>query len=157
MNDEKKREFTRRITAANPTEMIVILYDMTLTYLEDAREAIDTGDIPRLSKELGRARGCLSELIRSLHLEYDPAPVMMQLYRFCIRRLAACEASKNPEPLEEIRRVVGPLRDSYAQLAAKTGGAPVMDNSQSVYAGLTYGRGSLNENLVGNANRGFLV
>jgi flagellar protein FliS len=37
------------------------------------------------------------------------------------------------------------------------GGAPVMDNSQSVYAGLTYGRGSLNENLVGNANRGFLV
>ena len=41
MKKEKKQEFTLRITRANKTQMVVILYDMVLTYLEDAIEAFE--------------------------------------------------------------------------------------------------------------------
>ena len=44
MTDEKKKEFTRRISEANPTEMVVILYDIALTYVEEGQEAFDAGD-----------------------------------------------------------------------------------------------------------------
>ena len=40
MKKEKKQEFTFRITRANKTQMVVILYDMVLTYLQDALEEL---------------------------------------------------------------------------------------------------------------------
>ena len=157
MTDEKKKEFTRRISEANPTEMVVILYDIALTYVEEGQEAFDAGDPEGFRKALGRVRATLTELMNSLNIAYEPAPAMMQLYRFCIRRLARSEAANETEGLREVWRVLDPLRDSYASLAAQTSAAPVMGNSQTVVAGLTYGRGSLNENLTGDTNRGFLV
>ena len=39
MTDELKKEFTLRITQANPISMITILYEIALAYLEEAAEA----------------------------------------------------------------------------------------------------------------------
>ena len=41
MKKEKKQEFTLRITKANKTQMIVILYDMVLEYLKDSLESLE--------------------------------------------------------------------------------------------------------------------
>ena len=41
MQDTLKQEFTRRISMANSTELIVILYDMVLAYADDAQEAFE--------------------------------------------------------------------------------------------------------------------
>ena len=173
MKKEDKQQFTLRIAQANPTELVVILYEMLLCYLEDAREALgpeeatSKGNAPLGNAPLGqeefrsairKARGCLNELVQSLHMEYEPAPALMQLYLFCIRRLAAGEQRRDMEPLEEIKRVVEPLHDAYGQLAAQNSAGPVMRNSQTVYAGLTYGRNTLTENMADQgANRGMLV
>lgn len=43
MTREMKQIFTRRITQANSTQLVVILYDMILTYLKDAADAYDIG------------------------------------------------------------------------------------------------------------------
>ena len=42
MTDNLKQEFTRRISVANSTELIVVLYDMVLSYADDAEEALKT-------------------------------------------------------------------------------------------------------------------
>ena len=39
MTKECKQQFTLRITQANATQMVVILYEMTLQYLADAEQA----------------------------------------------------------------------------------------------------------------------
>ena len=44
MTQERKQEFTRRITQANKTQMITILYEMVLDYIEEARDAISVGE-----------------------------------------------------------------------------------------------------------------
>ena len=44
-----------------------------------------------------------------------------------------------------------------AQVAAADDSAPLMDNAQQVYAGLTYGRGELTENPAPGENRGYLA
>ena len=155
MTKESKQQFTLRITQANSTQLIVILYEMTLCYLEEGEAAQNREE---LKEAIRKTRGCVNELIQSLHLEYEPAPTLMQLYLFCIRRLAACEGRGDRQALADIKKVIQPLRDAYAQIEELNDRGPVMNNSQTVYAGLTYGKNTLTENMADQGtNRGMLV
>lgn len=158
MTKEVKQQFTLRITQANPTEMVVILYEMLLCYLEEGRSALEKEDMTAFREAVRKARGCLNELIQSLNVKYEPAPAMQQLYLFCIRALALGEAKQSEEPLSEIERVIRPLHDAYDKIADQNKSGPVMNNSQTVYAGLTYGRNTLTENMADQgSNRGMLA
>lgn len=158
MKKEDRQRFTFRIAQANPTELAVILYEMLLCYLEDAEEALEAGDTVLFREAVRKSRGCLNELLGSLDLHYEPAPTLQRLYMFCLRRLARGEQRRDREPLAEIRRVIVPLRDAYGQIAASNSAGPVMNNSQTVYAGLTYGRNTLTENMADQGtNRGILA
>ena len=155
MTKECKQQFTLRITQANSTQLIVILYEMLLCYLEEGESAQDR---EALREAVRKARGCVNELLLSLHLEYEPAPALRQLYLFCIKRLAACEARGDMQALEDIKKIIQPLHDAYAQIEKLNDNGPVMNNPQAVYAGLTYGRSTLTENMADQgANRGMLV
>lgn len=155
MTKECKQQFTLRITQANSTQLIVILYEMLLCYLEEGEAAQNREE---LKEAVRKARGCVNELIQSLHLEYEPAPALMQLYMFCIRRLAVCESRGDVQALADIKKVIQPLRDAYAQIEELNDGGPVMNNPQTVYAGLTYGKNTLTENMADqSANRGMFV
>ena len=158
MKKEQKQEFTRRITQANSTELVVILYEMLLCYLEDGENAIKHGEAELLHEAARNARGCLNELVNSLNLNYEPAPALQRLYMFCFRRLARAEQRMDSAPVDEIRRVIKPLRDAYGKIAGENSAGPVMRNSQTVYAGLTYGKNTLTENMADQGtNRGILA
>lgn len=155
MTKECKQQFTLRITQANSTQLVVILYEMLLCYLEEGDVAQDREE---LKEAVRKARGCVNELIQSLHMEYEPAPSLMQLYMFCIRRLAACEARGDKQALADVKKVIRPLCDAYTQIEKLNDNGPVMNNSQTVYAGLTYGKNTLTENMADQGmNRGMLV
>lgn len=154
MTEECVKQFTLRISQANSTEMIVILYEMLLTYLDDAENALTSGDEMALSEAVRKSRGCLNELEHSLDLAYEPAGTLLKLYLFCARKLVHAKAHKEGA-LDEIRRVIIPLKDAYKEIAPQNANGPVMGNSQTVYAGLTYGRNTLTENMADQgANRG---
>lgn len=158
MTRERKQEFTLRITQANSTQLIVILYEMTMEYLEEASQALEGGELPAFREAVRRIRGCLGELMESLDLQYEPAPALLSLYLFCVRRLAYGEFHKDPKALGEIAGVIAPLLDAYSRIQDRNTAGPVMGNSQTLYAGLTYGRNSLMENTGDpGANRGMLA
>lgn len=155
MTKECKQQFALRITQANSTQLVVILYEMLLCYLEEGKMSEDR---ETLREAVRKARGCVNELMQSLHLEYEPAPALMQLYLFCIRRLAVCEAREDRQVLDEVKKVVQPLHDAYAQIEKLNESGPVMNNSQTIYAGLTYGKSTLTENMADQgSNRGMLA
>lgn len=158
MKREDKQQFTLRITQANATDLVVILYEMLLCYLKDAREALEEQKESAFDEALRHARGCLNELLNSLHTEYEPAPALQKLYLFCIRRLSLAGWRRNGAMLEEIEKIISPLCDAYKKVAEQNPAAPVMNNSQMVYAGLTYGRNSLTENMADQGtNRGMFA
>ena len=158
MTSVEKQDFTLRISQANSTQMVVILYEMLLCYIRDGKKSLEQGDKTEFRAAVHRAKGCVSELMHSLNLQYDPAPALLSLYGFCIRRLAAAECGQRALPLEEIERIIVPLRDAYEQIAGQNSAGAVMGNSQAVYAGLTYGRNSLTEDMADQGtNRGMYV
>ncbi len=146
MTKEQKSQFTLRITNANSTELVVICYDMTLENLEEGMKAESD---EQLSGAIRRARGCINELLTSLHTEHEVARNMQSLYLFCIRRLAAAARKKDKAPLGEVQLVLRPLRDAYEKIAQQNPDGPVMKNAQTLYCGLTYGKtASLSESLA---------
>lgn len=156
MTKEYKQQFTLRITQANKTELIVILYEIVLAYTEDAETALDKGEIAEFREALRKMRGCFGELIASLNLNYELAARLLSLYLYCNRELTKADIRKEKEPLMHIKSVISKLLTAYRELAGQDESGPVMQNSQTVYAGLTYGKNSLSENLSDQgANRGF--
>lgn len=158
MTKELKQEYTLKITQANKSELIVILYEMLLLYLEEAEQGHEKEDKAGFRDGIRKARGCLKELMASLHFEYEPAMNLLQLYLYANRELAKADIRNSVEELQHVKMVMNKLHDAYEKLSEQDVSGPVMANTQTVYAGLTYGKNSLTESLADQgSNRGFRV
>lgn len=158
MTKEMKQDFTLRITQANKTQLITILYEMTLLYIEEAEAALEAEDDTAFRAAIRKVIGCMNELTASLHFEYELAQRLLQLYLYINRELVQASIHRQKENLEHVHRVIGELHSAYQQMEGQDVSAPVMGNTQTVYAGLTYGRNTLTENISDPcANRGFCV
>ena len=158
MRDDLKKEFTRRIAQASPVSMITILYDMALVYLEDAETALKVKEKKKFVQEIHHAQDCLMELLNSLDMKYEPAAALRELYLYMHRELAGAIISMSEKPVLQPKSILVRLRDAYLELEKTGSFEPVMDNTQQIYAGLTYGKNSLVESLAQPVNnRGFLA
>lgn len=158
MTKELKQEYTLRITQANKTQLITILYEMALQYVNEAKEALAAGDRTALKNAVRRIQGCMCELMDSLHLEYEVAQNLLQLYLYINREVAKAALYNSEENLEHVRPVLENLAAAYRKIEGEDMTEPVMGNTQAVYAGLTYGRDNLMESAADPAaNRGFSV
>ena len=158
MTKELKQEYTLRITQANKTQLITILYEMILIYIDEAKDALDVDSRADYKMAVRKIQGCVNELMDSLHLEYDLAQKLLQLYLYINRELAQASIHYDMGHLEHVRLVIGELHKAYKKIEGQDQSGPVMGNSQTVYAGLTYGRSTLTENIADPAaNRGFCV
>lgn len=158
MTKELKQEYTLRITQANKTQLITILYEMALLYVGEAEDALATGDRTELKDAVRRIQGCMCELMDSLHMEYEIAHHLLQLYLYVNREVAQAALHNSAENLAHVRPVLDELLKAYKQIEGQDVTGPVMGNAQTVYAGLTYGRNDLMESAADPAaNRGFCV
>lgn len=158
MTDEKKKEFTRRLTQCNASEMIVIQYEIFFTYLDDALDAYELGGEP-YRMAIRHADAVLVRLQDSLDFKYDLAKQLYPLYTYSRRQIALALATHKKKPISNARNVMRKLYDAFTQIAAEDTSEPVMHNTETVYAGYTYGKHALNESAYdgGSNSRGFLV
>lgn len=158
MTRELKQEYTLRITQANKTQLITILYEMALLYIDEAKEAIEAGNRTDFKDAVRRIQGCMCELMDSLYLEYEVAQNLLQLYLYVNREVAKSALHNSAENLEHARLVLEKLAEAYRQIESQDLTGPVMGNTQTVYAGLTYGKDTLTESAADpDVNRGFCV
>jgi flagellar protein FliS len=157
MTSEQKQDYTLRITQANRSEIIVIVYDIALSYLDDAIKAYDEKNYEAFGANSRYAGKCVGDLLEALDFNYEPAYPLMRIYVYISKQLALAPVKKDREALVVAKRLLSKLRKSFEDIAAQDDSEPLMSNTQEVYAGLTYGRGNLNESLGGASNRGFTV
>ena len=157
MTREQKQDYTLKITQANRSELIVIVYDIALSYIDTAIQAYDEHNLEAFGANSRYAGKCVGDLLEALDFNYEPAYPLMRIYVYVSKLLALAPVKKDKESLEVSKRLLTKLRKSFEDIAAQDNSAPLMSNTQEVYAGLTYGRGNLNESLAGASNRGFTV
>jgi len=158
MTAEQKKEFTRKITQANSAQLIVILYDIALVYVNDAIVYMEKGDMVNAKVQADFAKKSIEEMIHNLHFEYEIPKSLHQIYLSMKKSLRDGILDEKKELLVSVKNNLQKLRDAYARIVSADESAPVMSHTQRVVAGLTYGRNSLNENLTdAGSNRGFRI
>ena len=157
MDSGKLKAYTARVTQANRSELVVITYDVIIDSIEEAKKHFEAKDYLMYEKELKRVQKLLNELMGSLDHRFPISRDLLQLYSFTNRRVIDALFKREPELLDTVVSVIGKLRVGFEGVAKEDKSAPVMGNTQKLYAGLTYGKHALNEVFVnGNeANRGF--
>jgi len=114
------------VQSRSPLELVVMLYDGLLRHVEDARAALAARDLIRKKEAVSRALAILSELQSTLNLERggEIASSLDDLYTYVNGRLLDGSARNDAPPFEEAARVLRPLRDAWAEIAAReTAGA----------------------------------
>ena len=157
MTKEQIQEYTLKITRANRSRLIVIVYELAINYIDDAVAAFDKQDMVNFKNNASYAGRCVGDLLEALDFNYEPSYPLMRLYVFISKQISLAPIKKDKETLLTARRLLLKLKKSFEDIAAQDDSEPLMSNTQDVYAGLTYGKGSLNESIDSASNRGFRV
>lgn len=159
MDRELIQDFTRRVTQASRTELVVITYEIILEDFRSAKAAFEKQDRELYEKELKHAVRFLNELIGSLDFSIPISHDLLSLYSFVNKTVIRAQFQKDPNQLDAAASVIEKLRKAFEQISTLDHSGSVMRNTQQLYAGLTYGRGTLNEAYVdpNEAKRGFLA
>jgi flagellar protein FliS len=157
MTQEEIRAFSYRITQATPTGLIVVLYEMAEKYLDDAVDSINKDKPEEFRTGLKAAGQVIDELNHSLDMQYGISLYLMRIYVYMKEVFLRASVSLEVTELNKCRGMLGRLKESFKEIQPQDQRGPVMSNTQRVYAGLTYGRGTLNESFGPESNRGFRV
>lgn len=155
MNEEKKKTFAARVSQANRSELVVIMYDIIFDSIDEARNALSQGSKEEFKRELSRAQKLLRELIATLDMQYDISKELMPLYLYANRCIIDSLRTMNVESLENAEIVLKPLGEAFFEVAKQDTSPSLMEHTQQLYAGLTYGKGTLNETLLSGNSRGY--
>ncbi|MBR6638105.1 MAG: flagellar protein FliS [Lachnospiraceae bacterium] len=146
MTREEIQGFTAKISQCNRTELVVISYDIMKVYIRDAKKALAAEDEKLFIWNIKKAKSMLEELMNALDFNYPQVTNnLMSLYLFIQSRFNKCIFKKQDVNLDVVVRIVDKLQAGFAEVAKEDTTGPVMENTSAVYAGITYGKGTLNE------------
>lgn len=157
MTKEQINEFTLRTTQANHSGLVLVLFDMEDVYLHDALGCFEEADIDGYLRNLEQAKKTHNELMASINRVDVSGFKVWSLLRYMYRLLVASSVKREPVELDRVCDMLLKLNDAFKIVHEKDEEGPVMKNTHQVYAGLTYGKGRLNESYgtVDYSNRGF--
>ena len=158
MDKNRQRDYARRVSQANRTELVVVTYEIILEELALAQKALASGEKEEARNSIKSAQKFLAALMSALDHKYTIARNLMSLYEYVQRILVASDVGGEDRGIASAVRVIDGLRVGFEGIVDSDDSGSVMENSQDVYAGLTYGRLGHNEmNLSDGSNRGFLA
>lgn len=106
------------IQTAPPEQLVVMLYDGALRFLDQARVAMLAG--ADASIPIGRTQDILVELSSILNRDAgDVADNLARLYDFWIHRLFQAQIEADPARVDEVCTMLRELRDAWATVAAQ--------------------------------------
>jgi flagellar protein FliS len=115
------------VAGASPLQLVVMLYDGCLRFMEAGKRAIQDRDLEKQNDSLQRAQRIIAELMSTLDMEKggDVSQNLLSLYTFAYNRLVEGNIEDRVEYVDHAIQVMSGLRDSWVQLeSASRTGAP---------------------------------
>jgi flagellar protein FliS len=125
---------------ASPGQLVVMLYDGAIRFLERALEGFQHDDPLEFNRTINnnilRAREIVNELNNSLDLAQGGqlAATLRRLYCFMNRQLLRSNAHKTPEGIHDTIRRLGILRDAWSEMLRRQKNAALLESSQALAA-----------------------
>ncbi len=114
-----------QIKTANQIRLIVMLYDGAIRHINLALDCFEAGHrrFDELNGHVISAQNIIAELMASLDFEKGGvmAKNLFSLYSFMTRRLLEGNLKKDPQPLQEVKKHLGELRDAWDEISTRKG------------------------------------
>lgn len=120
-NAYRQVEVETGVSSASPHRLVLMLYDGFLESVGRARMAMGNGAVEVKCAQIGRAVRILDEGLRAaLNLDAggELAVHLHDLYTYAVMRLTQANLRNDPALLDEVDRLVRPLRDAWATIGA---------------------------------------
>lgn len=138
------------VVNASKGELLCITYELLLEEIESAKVSQEAEERKRHIK---KAIKIVQMLAKDLNREVDMANDLFRLYIYVQGLLI--NARRN-DKLEEAYKLIHIIYEGFKKITTEEESKkPIMENAEAIYAGLTYGRNSINEMAIGEYNRGF--
>lgn len=157
MKKEQIKDYTLRISQANASGLVVIIYELLIAELEDAIQA-EKQDKEQCIHHIQKARRLMGELIHGLDLQNAIARQLSKKYIELHKDLLFTQRHPDVTILTQVKEQMENMQSHFIRIAKEDKEEPIMANTQKIYAGLTYSKNQLNETAVDNySNRGYQV
>ncbi|NLB17461.1 MAG: flagellar export chaperone FliS [Syntrophomonadaceae bacterium] len=108
------------IETTSPGKLLLLLYDAAICNLEEAVINIGDKDIAAAHHRLIKGQDIVLEFICTLNMDYEISHKLKDLYDYMYRRLVEANVKKDVEIIEEVRGLLGELRDTWRDAVNKT-------------------------------------
>lgn len=159
MTKEAVTTYTMQITQANSSKLLCIAYSIWLDFAHDVLSYYEKQDFDAYKQSLKKLQKVNQEIINMLSRENAVAGDVKAIHFFANRKIVDSILKKEPVELDRLIVMMEKLKLAFEEISKQDFDEPLMQNTQQVYAGLTYGRGTLNESMdpMGQSNRGYTV
>lgn len=145
MTKKEIKEFSVRITQSSKTGLVVITFEIINNYLGSAKDAYEKSEVKDFIFNVNKAKQFVNELSSCLDFKYDISKELFEIYLFVNRTLSDCVIKKDDSNIERIMGIVEKLKSAFGEVGKNEKSGTLMDNTEKIYAGLTYSKGKLNE------------
>jgi flagellar protein FliS len=127
---------SQSVLTASPGQLILMLYDGALRFLDHARDALESPEetpkrIERINTNLIKAQDIIAELQSSLNMDAgEYSRNLDRLYDYYLRRLFEANLKKKVAPVVEVEGLVRQLRDGWAEMLRSQDGLRVQGQVQ---------------------------
>ncbi|MFW5697710.1 MAG: flagellar export chaperone FliS [Fimbriimonadaceae bacterium] len=106
------------VESATPLQLIVMLYDGALRFIEQGKGAMARGAVEEQNAALQKAQKIVAELMSSLDMDKgaEVAKNLLSLYTFTYNRLIEGNCEDDVQKIDQAAEVMRQLRESWAKL-----------------------------------------
>lgn len=106
------------VMSASPEQLIVLLYDGAIKFLQQAEAAYGLGQTEIGRDKIRRAERILTELQSSLDMDQgEVAQRLQDIYLFAKTQILSVLISKDTQTLRQVADLLGELREAWSTIA----------------------------------------
>ncbi|HEX2385610.1 MAG TPA: flagellar export chaperone FliS [Candidatus Binatia bacterium] len=113
--ENTRQERTGRLDIGDKGAILLMLYNTAIELLEEAKTALERGDLAGKGVHISQAHAIISELLASLDFEVggELAMNLENLYLFMLDQLMAAHIKNEPKALDAVLSILRPLYVSW--------------------------------------------
>lgn len=104
------------VNTSTPGELTLMLYNGCLKFIQQAKNALDSGNVQEMNTYAQKAQTIISELMLTLDTSYPVSQDMLILYEFANSRLIDGNIKKDSALFEEASDIITEFRDTWKQV-----------------------------------------
>ena len=107
-----------KINTATPLDLVIMLYDGAIDYLNKTSYNMDKGDFSRKAEFMSKAINIISELAASLNMEdgKEVARNLQELYIYMLNTITSANIDNNVEKINHVVGLLKNLRSAWQEI-----------------------------------------